>query len=96
VYKDGTETVVLLLIKHEEGQQHYCVVKNLGRLLYSQTTKHKDERLYCLRCLNGFNSIDSRNKHFEICREKEAITRRLPKPKETNGKIEKQLLFVSK
>jgi len=39
VYKVGTETVVLLLITNEERQQHYCVVNDLSRLLYSQTTK---------------------------------------------------------
>jgi len=66
VYKDVRETVVLLLIKNEEVQQHQCVVKNLSRLLYSQTTKHR----CCLRCLNGFKSENSRNKHFQICREK--------------------------
>jgi len=92
VYKVGTETVVLLLITNEERQQHYCVVNDLSLLLYSQTTKNHSERFYCLRCLNGFNSLDSRNKDFEFCREKEAITRCLPQPKKKDGEIEKQLL----
>jgi len=34
--------------------------KNLSRLLHSQTTKHRCERYYCLRCINGFNSENSR------------------------------------
>ena len=93
VYKDGTETVVLLLIKNEDGQQHYCVVKNLSRLLYSQATEHHGERFYCLRCLNGFNCEDSRKKHLQICSQKEAVRRCLPQPKEKEGEFQKPLLF---
>ena len=94
VYRDGTETVVLLLITNEERQQHYCVVKDLSRLLYSHTTKHHGERFYCLRCFNGFNSTDSRDKHFEYCKHsKESIRRVLPQPTIKDGETKKPELF---
>jgi len=63
-------------------------------LLYSQTTKHHGERFYCLRCFNGFNSTNSRNKHFEYCRHsKEGIRRVLPQPTIKDGEGKKPELF---
>ncbi len=46
---------------------HYCVVKNLSRLLSSQHSKHKEKRHFCLRCHNGFNTSESLKAHQEMC-----------------------------
>ena len=45
--------VILLLIKEEEVN-HYCLVKNLSRLLSSQVSKHDGKKYFCMRCLNPF------------------------------------------
>ena len=47
--------VILLLIKEEEVN-HYCLVKNLSRLLSSQVSKHNGKKYFCKRCLNPFNN----------------------------------------
>ena len=51
--------VILLLIK-EEGVNHYCLVKNLSRLLSSQVSKHDGKKYFCMRCLNPFNNQKAR------------------------------------
>ncbi len=53
------------LFLHDDN--HYCVVKNLSRLLSSQHSKHKEKRHFCLRCHNGFNTSESLKVHQEMC-----------------------------
>ena len=77
-YKPGRgETVNLLLISNEE-KQHYCVIKNMSRLLTSQTSKTYRAREFCLRCLNGFPSKESLDKHIDYCKDHEAVKRQFP------------------
>jgi len=52
IYKRKID-VNLLRITNEGN--HYCVIKDMSILLYSQATKHYGRSHYCLRCLNGFN-----------------------------------------
>ncbi len=56
---------IINLFLHEDN--HYCVVKNLSRLLSSQHSKHKEKRHFCLRCHNGFNTSESLKAHQEMC-----------------------------
>ena len=58
--------VILLLIK-EEGVNHYCIVKDLSRLLSSQVSKHNGKKYFCMRCLNPFNNKKALGKHEEYC-----------------------------
>ena len=44
----------ILMLKEEGGVKHYCLVKNIERLLSSQTTNGKRKEYFCLRCLNPF------------------------------------------
>ena len=77
-YQPGRgEPVNLLLISNEE-KQHYCVIKNMSRLLASQTNKAKDKRHFCLRCLNDFPSKESLDKHIDYCNDHEAVKRQFP------------------
>ena len=46
---DREHNIILILIK-EEGVNHYCLVKNLSRLLSSQVSKHKEKHHFCMRC----------------------------------------------
>ena len=73
--------VILLLIK-EQGVNHYCLVKNLSRLLSSQISKHNGKKYFCMRCLNPFNDQKALDKHEEYCSNHEAVKIIMPK-KET-------------
>ena len=74
---DREHNIVLILIK-EEGVNHYCLVKNLSRLLLSQVSKHKEKHHFCLRCLNPFWCEQSLNKHREYCGKHEAVKINMP------------------
>ena len=70
--------VILLLIKEEEVN-HYCLVKNLSRLLSSQVSKHDGKKYFCKRCLNPFNNQKALDKHEEYCSNHEAVKIIMPK-----------------
>ena len=59
---DREHNIILILIK-EEGVNHYCLVKNLSRLLSSLVSKHIEKHHFCMRCLNAFWTHKSLNKH---------------------------------
>ena len=58
---------VNLLLIEGEGVNHYCLVKDLSRLLSSQVSKHNGKKYFCLRCLNPFNNQKALDKHKEYC-----------------------------
>ena len=64
---------VILILIEEEGVNHYCLVKNVSRLLSSQVSNHKEKHHFCLRCLNSFWTHKSLNKHLEYCGNHEAV-----------------------
>ena len=87
IYKPGRgEPVNLLLISNEE-KQHYCVIKNMSRLLASQTSKTDQEREFCLRCLNGFPSKEPLEKHIDYCKDHEAVKRQFPEAGSKQSKL---------
>ena len=69
--------VILLLIK-EEGVNHYCLVKNLSRLLSSQVSKHNGKKYFCKRCLNPFSTQKALDKHEEYCSNHEVVKINMP------------------
>ena len=69
--------IILILIK-EEGVNHYCIVKNLSRLLSSQVSKHDGKKYFCKRCLNPFSSQKALDKHEEYCGNHEAVKINMP------------------
>ena len=70
--KNREHDVIIFLIK-EEGVNHYCLVKNLSRLLSSQVSKHNGKKYFCKRCLNPFNNQKALDKHEEYCSNHEAV-----------------------
>ena len=50
-----------------KGTNHYCLIRNLHRLLSSQT-KHNGRRFYCNYCLYGFAREDLLLDHEPNCR----------------------------
>ena len=64
---------IILLLMERDGVNHYCLVKNSSRLLSKQVSSHKEGTHICFRCLNPFWSHDSLKKHWEYCRNHEAV-----------------------
>ena len=75
---DRDHNIVLMLIE-KDGVKHYCLVKSLGRLLFSQVPKNNGKHYFCLRCLNPFWCEEALNKHKEYCNEYEAVKIEMPK-----------------
>ena len=71
--------ITLLLIKNGDNS-HYCLVKNLSRLLTSQVNKHSHKLYFCLNCLNGFDEPEKLQQHKEYCSENENIKINMPPP----------------
>ena len=75
---DRENNIILMLIE-KDGVEHYCLVKNLSRLLSSQLSKHDGKKYFCLRCLNSFSSQEVLDKHLEYCGKHEAVKTNMPK-----------------
>ena len=94
---DRDYNIILMLIE-EEGVKHYCLVKNLSRLLSSQVSNHNGKHHFCLRCLNPFWYQESLNKHQEYCGNYEAVKIQMPKKgtmlKFKNDHRSEKVLFV--
>ena len=69
--------IILLLIERDRVK-HYCLVKNPSRLLSKQISVHKGGTHICFRCLNPFWSHKSLEKHWEYCRNHEAVKINMP------------------
>ena len=69
-----------LLLIADNIKKHYCLIKNMSRLLSMQISKHKESVHICFRCLNTFPNENALNIHKEICQSNEFIV--MPK-KET-------------
>ena len=48
---DREHNIILMLFKNE-GVNHYCLVKNLSRLLTPQVSNRNGKHYFCLRCSN--------------------------------------------
>lgn len=57
--------LLLVPTQHEFG--HYCLIKNLSRLVSKQYSNHGHKVHICKRCLLFFNSEDCLVKHKELC-----------------------------
>ena len=68
----------LLLITDGE-KRHYTAIKSLTRLLAISNSKHKRKQHFCLNCLQGCSLEESRDKHYEYCKDNEAVRIEMPK-----------------
>ena len=69
---DRDYNIILMLIE-EGGVKHYCLLKNISRLLSAQASNHDGKHYFCLRCLNLFWCQEALDKHKEYCNEYEAV-----------------------
>ena len=65
-YSNRSCKINLMLID-EDGVTHYCLINDIGRLVYSQVSKHKEKCFICVNCLNHFPTEESLEKHKEYC-----------------------------
>ena len=77
--KDQDKFISLFL--HDDN--HYCVVKDLSRLVTSQISKHKEPKHFCLNCMNGFRTEKILTSHQEFCLNRRPQTEVFPNPGET-------------
>ena len=79
-----------LLLIEEDGKKHYCLIKNLSRLLSKQVTKDKKPKVFCRRCLNHFPNNEKLEVHKEYCARKECVKIEMPEIKtDKNGEAGK-------
>ena len=77
-YNERKNVVNLLLIINGE-KRHYTVIKSLNRLLGDSNSKHGHKQYFCLNYSQGFHSEESRDNHFEYCKDNEAVRIEMPK-----------------
>lgn len=53
-----------LLLLENATRMHFCLIKNLGRLLRTQVTKHHSKLYFCDDCLIFFNTVDKADAHI--------------------------------
>lgn len=78
ISKQEREKPINVLLISDGAKQHYCLIKDMSRLLSSQTSKREHKQHYCLRCLNGFPSDEKLKEHKELCNSREAVKIELP------------------
>ena len=76
-YNDRKNIVNLLLIVNGE-KRHYTVIKSLTRLLGDNSSKHGHKQYFCQNCLQGFHSEESRDNHFQYCKDNEVVSIQMP------------------
>ena len=72
------EQAVTLLLLHEKEKRHYVAIKSLSRLLSRKNSKHDGSQHFCINCLQGFHSVESRDRHFEFCSDNDAVKVEMP------------------
>ncbi|XP_065654581.1 uncharacterized protein LOC136081211 [Hydra vulgaris] len=87
---DRKHLIDLLLISNgetnsygSEESNHYCLIKNISRLLSSQTSNKHCKNHYCRNCLLGFNSEESLSNHKTYCETHDSVRIKLPPPNST-------------
>ena len=79
---DSHRKMANLLLIDGEGKKHYATIENLSQLLGSSNSSDRHQQHFCLNCLQGFPSKESRNKHFKYCVDHEAV--RIDMPQENS------------
>ena len=76
---NNRKNIVNLLPIADGEKSHYASIKSLSRLLGGSNSKDGHKQNFCLNCLQCFHSEKSRDKHFEYCKDNEAVRIEMPK-----------------
>lgn len=85
---------LLLPVISDKGKRHYCLIKNISRLL-GDRTKHDRETFYCNYCLHDYTTKELLDTHIVECKPHGA--QRVTSPQKTENQwinftsIDKQL-----
>ena len=71
-----SETVIDLLYIEENGNSHYCLIKNLDSF---RCDKNKNKQFTCRNCLQGFQKKETLERHSELCLNEKHCKLVLPK-----------------
>ena len=82
LYKREYE-VDLLLFSGDNQTKHYCVIKNMSRLMHGQRTKKHATYFYCRNCYTPFTSKERLEEHYKICRNNDTVKIEMPKDSST-------------
>jgi len=77
ITEDKREQHVNLLLISKNDTTHYCLIRNLSRLLAS-LTKHRCMKFFCDYCLHGFSRQDLLEHHEPHCRKNGPQKIRIP------------------
>jgi len=88
------EMPINLLLIHDGERSHYCLIRDMSRLLGSQVTKHEESVVFCLRCLNHFQSEDSLTNHEIYCSDNEELRIEMPNGKKVEFKNHNRMIKV--
>ena len=75
-----------MLLTEKAGKTHYAKIENLNRLLYN-SSKHKERKHFCERCLHGYRREDQLEAHKPECRGIGQTAVRVDMPKEGENKL---------
>ena len=76
--KTKRDVAINLLLISDGEKQHYCLIKNMSRLLSNQVTSHKESIVFCLNCLNHFPNEKKLLIHEEYCLKNQTIKIEMP------------------
>ena len=66
--KFNEQVLNVLLIKNENNESHYVLIKDFNRLMYSQIkTKNVHKKHFCMSCLKNFTTKAILNSHRKRC-----------------------------
>ena len=78
ISKEKREEIINLLLISEGDKKHYCLIKNLRRLLSSEVSINKEAKFFCVRCVNNFPSKEKLKIQEEYCLTNEAVKIEMP------------------
>lgn len=76
---ESNKSRIHLLLLWDGEKQHYCLIKDLSRLVSRKVSKTKNKKFICERCLNYFTTQKVLDTHSELCRDHETVREKLPK-----------------
>jgi hypothetical protein len=80
ITKEEKETHIELMYLKDKNHDHYCWIKDLEKLVWSQLTKHKEKIYLCRMCLNKFSSKINLEAHKTYCGSHKTARIEMPKP----------------
>ncbi|XP_057316769.1 uncharacterized protein LOC130657785 [Hydractinia symbiolongicarpus] len=81
-YNAPRENQVNLLLITDDEKMHYTCIKNLSRILGRGNSKDHKAMHFFLNCLEAFNYVESRDKHYKYSTNHEAVKNIMPKENE--------------